>query len=34
MLSWFSIGRNPLYYIVTGSKHISVGDAQKHFKLV
>ena len=30
ILSWFSIRRNPLYYKVFGSKHISVGDAQKH----
>ena len=29
MLSWYSIRRNPLYYIVFGSKHISVSDAQK-----
>ena len=34
MLSWVSIRRNPLYYVVFGSKHTSVGDAQKHFKLV
>ena len=32
--SWVSICRNPLYYIVFGSKHTSVGYAQKHFKLV
>ena len=34
MLSRVSIRRNPLYYIVFGSKHISVRDAQKQFKLV
>ena len=33
MLSWASICRNP-YDIVFGSKHNSVGDAQKYFKLV
>ena len=30
MLNWLYIWRNPLYYKVFGSKHISVGDAQKH----
>ena len=34
MLSSVSIGINPLYYTVIGSKRISMGDAQKHFKLV
>ena len=32
--SWVSICRNPLYYIVLGSKHLSVGYVQKHLKLV
>ena len=30
MLNWLYIWRNPLYYKVFGSRHISVGDAQKH----
>ena len=34
MLSWVSICRNPLYYTVFGSKHISVSNAQKYFKWV
>ena len=34
MVSWVFIRRNPLYYIVFGSKRTSVGDAQKQFKLV
>ena len=34
MLSGASIRRNALHYIVIGSKQTSVGDAQKHFKLV
>ena len=31
---WVSIRRNPLYFKVFGSKQTSVGDAQKHFKVV
>ena len=34
MLSWVSSRKNPLYYLVFGSKHTSVGDAKKLFKLV
>ena len=34
MLSRVSIRRNPLSYIVFGSKHISAGNAQKQSKLV
>ena len=29
MLRWVSIRRNPLYYILFGSKYIGVSDAQK-----
>ena len=29
-LSWVSFHKNPVYYKVFGSKHISVGEAQMH----
>ena len=34
MLSWVSIPRNSLHYIVFGSKHIGVSDAQKQYSIL